>query len=134
MRGKRFAIAAGVLAICAGGQAQAVMAADLFPPPPEKPPEHLPPAPPPAPPPQAYIAPPPVVIYSFPRPFPYRAGCGSCCGSLPGYPYYIPCANHPPSYYRPYYNHHLGLETNYGPCGGNCGPGVAGGWGGYGYK
>lgn len=120
----RFAFAAGIVS-AVFWPAQPVMAADLFEPPPEAPPAYLPPPPPPA----AYIVPPPpVVVYSFMKPFPYG---GAECGSFPGYPYYIPCTNRPASYYRPYYNHHLGLETDCGPCGA---PGVAPGWGGYGYK
>ena len=31
------------------------------------------------------------------------------------YPYVVPYAYHPPSYYRPYYNHHLGFKLYYRP-------------------
>jgi len=135
---KRLLVAAGLLAFSAGGQVHNVQAADLGGLPPEEPQAQMPYPPAPLPPmplqQPAFIVPPPIVIYGFMRPFPYRPyGCGGCAG-FAGYPYYIPYANHPPSYYRPYYRHHLGLETDCDACGQYAAPGVSPGWGGYGYK
>lgn len=127
---KRFLIAASAIALIGGGWTRTALAADFGGIPPERVPEPLPPMPQQP----AYIVPPPVVIYGFMRPFPYRPyGCGGC-SAYAGYPYYVPYANHPPSYYRPYYRHHLGLETDCDECGRYAAPGISPGWGGYGYK